>query len=253
LENGKQMSERLVSVVTPAYNAAHVLEHVIDSVARQTLPALEHIVIDDGSGDATAEILSRKIMEVPGLRTITQPRRGAAEARNAGIEVARGRYVAFLDSDDHWRPDKLARQIEFMEQQGSVFSYGDYECRLADAGTSRSQVTPPQRLTYADFLRGCPIGCLTVAYNQEVLGKRYMPHVSRGHDWGLWLELTRDGAVAEKYPGLEAIYHMRRGSLSKDKLRKARDVYRIYREQEGIGPVTSLRYLVEHSLRSFVG
>ena len=240
-------------MVTPAYNAAGSLQRVIDSVAGQTLPALEHIIIDDGSNDATAEILSHSVLECPHLRLITQPRRGAAEARNAGIEVARGRYIAFLDSDDYWRPDKLARQVGFMETEKNLFSYGDYECRLVRSGSSRPPVMPPQRLTYKDFLKGCPIGCLTVAYNQEVLGKRYMPHVSRGHDWGLWLELTRDGAVAEKYPGLEAIYHMRRGSLSKDKLRKARDVYRIYREQEGIGPVTSLRYLVEHSLRSVFG
>jgi len=239
----------LVSVVTPAFNSVDSLERVVRSVACQSVPALEHIVVDDGSSDDTMAVLGRLKQQVRHLRIISQPRRGAASARNAGIEMARGRYVAFLDADDEWRPGKLERQIGFMETSGTVFSYGDYQRVRASDGRIRPFRTP-EALTHRDLLRGCPIGCLTVAYNQEVLGKVYMPNVRRGHDWGFWLALTRNGQVGRRYPGTEAVYHVRRGSLSRDKLRKARDVYRIYREQEGIGVVLSLRYLFEHSVRS---
>lgn len=242
----------LVSVITPAFNAVASLERVVCSVASQSVPVLEHIVIDDGSNDGTAEVLGRLSREFGHLRTIAQPRRGAANARNAGIEVARGRYVTFLDSDDEWRPDKLAHQVGFMEDTGTLFSYGDYwQCRNSDHGDLDVYRTP-ESLDYSDFLNGCPIGCLTVAYNQEQLGKVYMPEVRRGHDWGLWLALTRDGTVARRYPGIAAIYHVRRGSLSKDKLRKAWDVYRIYRDQERVGRVRSLFLLGRHSWNSLV-
>ena len=104
----------------------------------------------------------------------------------------------------------------------------------------------PQQLTYADFLRGCPIGCLTVAFDQTMLGKKFMPDVRRGQDWGFWLELTRDGAVAQRYPGCHAYYHRAGESLSSAKFVKAMDIYRIYREQERIGPVRTLYYLFFH-------
>ena len=241
--------EGLVSVVTPALNAAASIERVVRSVAAQSVPVLEHIVVDDGSNDETLGELGRLKHQFPHLRVISLPRRGAARARNAGIELAQARYIAFLDADDEWQPEKLERQIVFMEDSGAVFSYGDYLRVRVSSGRAR-QVRTPEALTYADFLRGCPIGCLTVAYNQEALGKAYMPDVRRGQDWGLWLELTRNGAVARRYPGTEAVYHVSSRSLSRNKLHKAWDIYRIYREQEGLGAGRSLVYLAEHSFRS---
>lgn len=239
-------------MVTPAHNAAGVIERAVRSVDSQAIPVLEHIVVDDGSTDETGEILADLVRDFPQLELVTQPRRGAAAARNRGIELARGRYIAFLDSDDEWKPGKLERQIGFMEETGTLFSYGDYLRRRAGSTAADKTVRTPEELRYADLLRGCPIGCLTVAYNQEVLGKRLMPAVGRGQDWGLWLNLTRGGIIARRYPGVEAVYHIRRGSLSGRKLLKALDIYRIYRDQEGFGRIRSASCLVEHSLRSFI-
>jgi teichuronic acid biosynthesis glycosyltransferase TuaG len=241
-----------ISVVTPAHDAAGVLERAVRSVASQSLPVLEHIVVDDGSTDETGRLLAELSRRFPHLRTVVQPRRGAAAARNAGIARAGGRYIAFLDSDDEWNPGKLERQIGFMEETGTLFSYGDYQRFHVGRSASPRTVRTPEELRYPDLLRGCPIGCLTVAYNQEALGKRYMPAVKRGQDWGLWLELTRDGTVGRRYPGIEAIYHSRDGSLSRRKVSKALDIYRLYRDQERLGVLTSGRYLIEHSLRSFM-
>ena len=235
-----------VTVITAARNAAAVIERNVRSVATQSLLPAEHIVIDDGSTDATVELVAALAREFPHLRVIRQANAGAAAARNAGIRVAAARYVAFLDSDDYWTEHKLAQQIGFMEEHRVPFSYGAYDTVDGASGTLLGRQEAPEQVTYADFLRGCPIGCLTAAFDQAVLGKRYMPDVRRGQDWGLWLALTRDGAVARRYPGCHAVYSRSKGSLSSGKLAKVGDIYRIYREQERIGAARTVGYMLPH-------
>lgn len=240
-----------VSVITAAFNSAGVIERNIRSVATQSLAPVEHIIVDDGSVDQTAAVVDALRSEFPHLRLLRQPHGGAAKARNAGIAAARGRYVAFLDSDDAWTEFKLESQVAFMAAEAVAFSFGDYRAVDAATGADLGRIAAPERLGHPDFLRGCPIGCLTVAFDQETLGKRYMPDVRRGQDWGCWLALTRDGTVARRYPGCHAIYYRAgraSGSLSSRKLDKAGDIYRIYREEERLGPFRSLRYLVPHVL-----
>lgn len=240
----------LVSVITPAHNAAIILETAIQAVATQTYHPLEHIIIDDGSTDGTAELLQELSRELPHLRCIHQRRQGAGMARNLGIEAAEGRYIAFLDSDDLWLPRKLELQVGFMEERQCAFSYGDYLVQGRDKDHVGKAFRTPLQLTHQDLLRGCPIGCLTAAYNQEALGKAYMPRAARGQDWALWLSLTRNGTPAMRYPGTEAVYHRGRGSLSANKLSKSLDMYRIYRQQERIGAIRTLGYLASFSIHS---
>jgi len=239
-----------VSVITPAHNASLLLPKTLAAVADQEFAPLEHIVIDDGSSDGTSELLQELARELPHLRYIRQRRRGAGMARNVGIEAAKGRYIAFLDSDDLWLPRKLELQVGFMEERQCVFSYGDYLVQGKDTDRARVAFRTPSQLTHHDLLRGCPIGCLTAAYNQEALGKAYMPRVARGQDWALWLSMTRDGTLAMRYPGTEAVYHRGRGSLSSNKLSKSLDMYRIYRQQERIGAIRTLGYLASFSIHS---
>jgi teichuronic acid biosynthesis glycosyltransferase TuaG len=239
-----------VSVITAAYNSAGVIERNIRSVGSQSLQPKEHIIIDDGSDDDTAAIAEGLRREFPHLLIIRQANGGAARARNAGIAAATGRFVAFLDSDDAWSEHKLDSQIRFMTENGVAFSYGDYCDVDSTTGTLLGRHEAPERLTYPDLLRGCPIGCLTVAFDQAVLGKRFMPDVRRGQDWGFWLELTRDGTVGRRYPGCHAHYYRARGSLSTAKFSKAADIYRIYRAQERMGRLRSMYYLVPHVLSS---
>jgi len=245
-EDRKKLSY-LVSVITPTYNGARYLRRVVDSVALQTVPVLEHIIIDDGSSDLSDKILAQLQSEYPHLVVIYQKRKGAAWARNKGISVAQGRYIAFLDADDTWSIHKVERQIGYMEEHTRYFTYGDYH--EVDIHTQRALRTyrTPKKVTHDQLLRGCPIGCLTVAYNQEVLGKHYMPEVISGHDWGLWLRLTGLGYVAHKYPGIEANYSSGRKSLSSRKLRKMYHIYRVYRNTEGLSRVKAVFRTLEHS------
>lgn len=238
-----------VSVITAAFNSAGVIERNIRSVATQSLAPAEHIIVDDGSVDDTAAIVESLRREFPHLRLLRQANGGAAKARNAGIAAATGRYVAFLDSDDAWTGSKLESQVGFMTAENIAFSYGDYRAVDAATGAELGRHTAPERLAYAELLRGCPIGCLTVAFDQEALGKRYMPDVRRGQDWGCWLALTRDGTVARRYPGCHAVYYRSRraaNSLSSRKFDKAGDIYRIYRREEKLGRLRALTYLVPH-------
>lgn len=238
-----------VSVVTATHDAASTIEQAIVSVAAQTVPVHEHIIVDDGSTDATAEVVRGLQRVYPHVVYMHQERQGSGAARNCGICYATGRYIAFLDSDDWWRPEKIEAQVEFMQATGSVFTYGAYEKR--DSGDQLlARYDPPDSLGHEDLLVGCPVGCLTAAYDQVALGKYYMPDVRRGQDWGLWLALTRDGTRARKYPGNHAVYHENRGSLSSGKLRKTLDVFRIYREEEGLGLWRSLRYLLRHVINA---
>ena len=229
----------LVSVVTASHNSAASIERCVRSVRDQACAPLEHIVVDDGSSDRTVELLTELAREDARLKVIRQPNCGAGPARNAGIEAAAGRYVAFLDSDDAWQGPKLGNQVTFMEEKGCAFTYGDYA--IVDDANGRP-------LGYRELLTRCPIGCSTAAYNQEQLGKRYMPAIRRGQDWALWLSLTRRGDEARKYPGCEVVYYKRRGSLSRRKIVKAIDMYRIYTVEEKIGRFLSAWLLARHAL-----
>lgn len=239
-----------VSVVTPSCNSAQTLCAAVESVSEQKDLVLSHVVVDDGSDDQTQELVEELQGRHSHLIYIRQNRAGVARARNLGIEAAQGRYIAFLDSDDLWLPGKLEAQIGFMQREQVAFSYGDYERRDRKSGSPLGTFIAPERLSYRDLLHGCPIGCLTAAYDQEALGKVYMPDVRRGQDWGLWLALTRLGGPARKYPGVHAVYHTGGDSLSANKMAKVRDVYRVYREQEGLDPLRSGWYLLHHAVNA---
>lgn len=233
----------LVSVISPTYNSEKHLKKLVDCVSNQSIKVLEHIIIDDGSTDNTLNALRRLEKEYSHVKVISQDNQGAGVARNKGITIAKGKYIAFLDADDVWAEDKLKTQIEFMENANISFSYGDYFEIDDDTGDIIYERRTPDNLTYIDLLKSCPIGCLTVAFNQSKLGKLYMPSIRRGQDWALWLLITKQGVVAHRYPGTFASYAVVKGSLSKNKIKKAFNMYKIYRLQN-LGYFQSLYYLL---------
>jgi len=233
----------LVSVISPAYNSAKHLIKLIESVANQSMKVLEHIIIDDGSTDNSLCILRSIEKQYSHVKIISQENQGAGVARNKGISIAKGKYIAFLDSDDLWEEDKLKTQIKFMEENSIAFSYGNYFEVDDDTGCILQERQTPECLEYKGLLKKCPIGCLTAVYNQERLGKIYMPAIRRGQDWALWLEITKRGEIAHRYPGTLASYTVIKGSLSKNKFKKAFNMYKIYRLQN-LNYVHSLYYLL---------
>ena len=169
----------LFTVVTPVWNAAATLAEAVESVAAQTLPDWEQILVDDGSTDGSRAAAAALAAADPRRRLLAwDDNRGAAEARNAAIRAARGRYIAFLDADDRWHPDKLARQLAQFRATGAGLVFSAY-ARVDAAGRRLGTVTVPPRVTRADLLDGNVIGCLTAAYDTRRHGRVEMPPLRR--------------------------------------------------------------------------
>jgi glycosyltransferase involved in cell wall biosynthesis len=220
----------LVSVITPAWNAAGTLEAAIASVAAQSFPDWEMLVADDGSTDATAAVAAAWAARDPRVRPLPGHRQGPAGARNRAIRAARGRFIAFLDADDRWRPKKLARQLAFMEREAAPFSFTAY--RREDAGGRElGIVRAPAAVDYAGLLRSNVIGCLTAVYDSARFGKVEMPPLPRRQDYALWLALLRAGGAASGLDEVLADYRVAAASLSGGKLAAARGTWAVLRRE----------------------
>jgi teichuronic acid biosynthesis glycosyltransferase TuaG len=225
----------VVSVVTPVWNAADTLAGTIASVRAQSFAGWEMLLVDDGSTDGSAAIARALAAADPRIRPLGWPdNRGAAAARNAGIAAARGRYVAFLDADDLWLPEKLAVQLDYMARTGAVFVFSAYE-RMDAAGRTRGRVGVPARVDHARLLRGNAIGCLTALYDAAHFGRVEMPDLRRRQDYGLWLRLLARGGEAHGIDRVLARYRVRPASLSGNKARALAATWTLYRRAAGLG------------------
>lgn len=239
-----------VSIVTPVWNAAATIAATIASVRAQSFTDWEMILVDDASIDGSRALLRRLAAEEPRLRLIERDRNGgAATARNAAIRSARGRFIAFLDANDRWHPEKLARQIAFMEAGGHALTFTGYR-RMAPDGQPMGEVVPPVRIDREGLLRGNVIGCLTAIYDRTVFGRAEMPPVRRRQDYGLWLMLLRQVPFAHALPEVLADYRVASSSLSGGKIGAARATWRLYREVEGFGPLRAGYYLAHNLTRA---
>ena len=239
------MSQDLVSVVMPVYNADATLRRSIESVIAQTYSRWELLAVDDGSKDGSSQTLKSMAAADPRIRPIWLGQNGGvARARNVALDAAAGRYVAFLDSDDRWHPRKLEAQIACMRETGACVSYTAFE-RVAEDDRALSYVAPPAEVTYTDMLKSNHIGNLTGMYRHDAAADvRFLPI---GHeDYVFWLAIVRRSgrAVRVTFDGALAWYLVRAQSVSSNKLRAARWQWRIYRDVEGLGVASAARYML---------
>ncbi|WYP25851.1 glycosyltransferase family 2 protein [Alkalihalobacillus sp. FSL W8-0930] len=227
--------EELVSVITPVYNSERFLEETIQSVQKQTYPYWELFLIDDGSTDSSVEIARSYANKDSRIHVVQlNSNQGAAGARNEGINRANGKYVAFLDSDDLWMPEKIEKQLMFMEANQYVFSFTSYRI-MKESGELRDKVVPaPEVITYDQLLKNTIIGCLTVMLNIDVLGKVQMPTIKTRQDFVLWLTILKSGHQAYGLDEELACYRKVSTSISSNKLKTAKRNWSIYRENEGL-------------------
>ncbi len=236
-----------VSVVTPVWNAAATLAATVASVRAQTFPDWEMLLVDDGSTDGSRALAEALAAADPRIRVLAQgSNTGAAAARNRAIRAARGRYIAFLDADDLWRPEKLARQVPVLAA-GHLLVFSAYR-RIAADGRPLGIVRPPPRVSREGLLRGNAIGCLTAVYDSAALGRVEMPPIARRQDYGLWLELLRRTPHAIGLPEVLADYRVRAGSLSGDKGAAARATWALYREVEGLPRLRAAWYFAHYAV-----
>lgn len=224
----------LVSVIMPTYNCGRFIEETIQSVINQTVTDWEIQIVDDCSTDNTIEVLKPYLEKYPNIHyTCLEKNGGPAVARTEAIKRATGKYLAFLDSDDLWMPDKLEKQIAFMEKTGAVFSCTAYRQMDEDGNSLNTVLIPPQKTDYNTMLRlSDPIGNLTVMYDQEALGKYEVPHIKKRNDFALWLRVLRDTPYCAGMPEVLGSYRIRRNSVSSNKMVLAKFHWQLYREIE---------------------
>lgn len=238
----------VVSIITPLFNSSKYLEETYKSVINQTYKDFEWIVVDDKSTD-DSYLLANKLAQKDSRIKVLQVKEngGAAKARNLGIKNANGRFIAFLDSDDMWMPDKLEKQIDFMLKNNYAFTYSNYE--VLNKNGSKVLFNPKKSKTdYKRLLKTCDIGCLTVIYDTEQLGKVYMPEdTPKREDYATWLDITRSGVIAYKLNETLATYRLSDNSVSSKKFSMLRYHYNVYHKHEHFGVLKSFWYLGIHS------
>lgn len=240
----------LVSVVMPNFNGARFIDEAIHSVLAQTYGDLELIIVDDCSTDDSRDIIAAREDRDPRIRSFYHAdRTGPAAARNRAIAEARGRYIAFLDSDDLWEPSKLARQIPLHESTDCVLSYTSYQ-GIDETGKALGAPVPvPPRITYDHLLKTCEISCATAMYDTGKVGKVCMPSILRRQDYALWLCLLRGGGVAYGCPDCLARYRTYRGSLSSNKFVAARYHWKVLRTLEHQPLLPAAYYFVHYAMK----
>lgn len=233
----------LVTIVTPVYNSEKFLRAHLASVQAQTYAYWEHILVDDCSSDNSAAIIKEAQKEDSRIKYVLLSKNGGAGiARNKAIELAEGKYIAFLDSDDLWYPKKLENQLDFMIKNQYHFSFTNYDMVDALGNRGGKEMIAKTELTYNKALYKNPIGCLTVMYNVDFFGKQYMPSIRKRQDYALWLKLLKK---TDGYGLNECLSSYRTGndSISANKFDLIKYEWRIYREVEGLSFVKSSFYL----------
>ena len=232
----------LVSIITPSYNTAKYIGKTIESVQAQTYFDWEMLIVDDCSSDNTDEVVASFLSDTRINYIKNDYNSGAAVSRNRALREAKGRWIAFLDSDDLWAPDKLEKQISFMEKNGYRFSYSNYEEIDEEEHLLGVSVTGPKRITKRGMFNYCYPGCLTVMYDAEHVGLIQIPDIKKNNDYAMWLEVCKKADCYQLDECL-AKYRKRTGSISRHGIKTMIGWhYKLWHEAEGYGVVASLWY-----------
>lgn len=241
----------MVSIITPCYNAGAFIGDAIESVLSQTYQDWEMIIVDDYSKDNSAEIIqgyASKDNRIIYLRT-DAPSGSPAKPRNIAIEKAKGRYIAFLDADDVWLPSKLEDQIKLFEDKRVAATYTNYEKMSEDGRKNCRYVIARKEVTYDQLLKGNVIANSTGMYDTQKVGKVYSPYVHH-EDYVLWLSILKKGYIARNTNQVHALYRLRKGSVSSDKLKVLGWQWHIYRDVEGLGFLKTCYCFAHYAVRA---
>ena len=243
-----------VSVITPAYNAEPFLEATVSSVQNQTFSDWEMIIVDDCSTDSTYMLAQRLAKSDARIRVLQNDKNsGVAVTRNRALDAAQGEYIAFLDADDLWLPDKLEQQIRFMETGQFVLTYTDYQKFDSATGTRRKKIIKaPKRMTAKSIYSNTAIGCLTVMVNRKKAGLFHMPNLKHTEDNITWQNILAKGYTAHRLDGVYSLYREGNSSLTSGKKKAAKQQWETYREYYKFSVVKSAYYFVQYAFHAFL-
>ena len=238
--------EELVSVIMPSYNTAKYISDSINSVLYQTYKNWELIIVDDCSTDNTDEAVKPFLSDNRIMYLKNEKNSGAAVSRNYALREAKGKWIAFLDSDDLWEKDKLEKQISFMEKNGYKFSYTDYIEIDENSEPLGVMVTGPKVISKTKMFDYCWMGCLTVMYDAEAVGLIQIEDIKKNNDYAMWLKVCKNAdcfLLDEKL----ASYRKRKGSISNHGyLKLIKWHYELYRNSEKRNPAVSVALTVRN-------
>ncbi len=240
----------LVSIIIPVYNSEELISETINSVLQQKYKNWEMIMVDDFSDDNSIEIIKEYQQKDERIKLIRlDNNQGVANARNIGLKYAKGKYIAFLDSDDIWISEKLEKQVIFMLDNNIEFSFTEYRHFYKFADELEKKINIPSIVDYRTLLRGNVIGCLTVMIDREKIPNIYMPK-QRHEDYITWLAILKQGFKAYGLKEDLARYRVRGSSLSSNKKRSSLWTWCIYRNIEKLSLAESLYYFSWYTIRS---
>ena len=236
------MTNDLVSIIMPSYNCGEYVEDTIRSVQAQTYVNWEIIFMDDCSSDDTINVVSRLKENETRIRLYkNKGKMGAAISRNNALREAKGRWIAFLDSDDQWIPDKLEKQIRFMEESGYKFSYTCYSEMDSEGKDSGIVVSGPSKVTKKGIFAFCWPGCLTVMYDANEIGLVQIEDIKKNNDYAMWLKVCKK---ADCYLLPEVLAKYRRGRVGSVSSHSIRTMigwhYKLWHKAEGKKTVAAL-------------
>ncbi len=230
--------DELVSIIMPSYNTANYIAASIQSVLDQTYPNWELIIVDDCSTDDTDAVVAPFLTDARIRYLKNEQNSGAAISRNRALREAKGRWIAFLDSDDLWYPTKLEAQLKFMQSHGYHFSYTNYE-ELNEAGAQTGVlVSGPKRITKTGMYDFCWPGCLTVMYDAEAVGLVQIADIRKNNDYAMWLKVCQKADCYLLDTCLAQYRRGRTGSISSHHI--AAMVawhYKLFRDAENESPI----------------
>jgi len=234
----------LVSVIMPTYNSAEFIGAAIQSVQNQTYLNWELFVIDDASTDATFALVEDFISLDSRIKLVQNAKNaGAGASRNTGIKAAKGSFIAFLDADDLWMPEKLVVQVNFMLKNNLAMSFSSYRLMTETGQLLPEIVESLPELSYKKLLRSNYIGNLTGMYNADKIGKIYSPLLRKRQDWGLWLSILEKAGSALGIQQPLAYYRLRKNSISNNKTALLKYNFQIYNRVLDYSFLKSCKYM----------
>lgn len=247
------MQNHLVSVIMPMYNAERFVAEAVRSVLSQTYTTWELLIVDDGSTDRSVEIAQSFEKSDARIRVLFNDCHNQMPSgpRNYGLRHAQGQYIAFLDSDDCWLPQKLQHQLPLFSDAGVSVVYSDYE-KIDEEGTRRHRVVrAPRSVDYVKMLKSNYIGNLTGIYDRAKVGTVGIPEIHH-EDYAMWLAILKKGGRAVNTNTVEGLYRIRNSSVSSHKMSLLLWQWQVYRQLEHLSPLKSLYYYFHYAVRGYL-
>lgn len=245
------MNNNIVSVIVPVYNAKDYIIETIQSILNQTYKEIEVVICDNCSTDDTL-LLLEKYKDDRRIKLLSCIKKGVSYTRNKAIENAKGRYIAFLDSDDLWYKYKIEKQINFMKQNNVALCYTEYDyINDKSKKLKRKSRKIKQYATYKSLLKNNYIGTLTVIIDKKIVKNIEFKNF-RHEDLAFWLKLIKQKYYLAGIKEVLASYRISDKSLSSNKKEAAKWRYDIYRKVEGFNVLKSLYYFIIYAINSLI-